>query len=931
MQMRTLPIILLMSFFCTALVQPPACAQETGVLQQISGTVKDKTGGVLPGVLIAVAGTNLSTDTDNAGRFTLKNVPSGKVVVTASLPGFAKKEIEAVVSPTEGLKLDIQLELEARSYLVTVEYTTPKLMTASESIGVLTIKPKQVFTLPSLGEKDIFRSLQLMPGISGSTESSSGLYVRGGTPDQNLVLLDGFTVYKVDHFFGIFSAFNANAIESTTVLKGGFDAKYGGRISSVVDLAGKTGNRDETEVGGGISLLSYNAFINGPLGSKGTFVLAGRKSYQSPLSKRIRDSYSNTMSAGPGGGGPMGQFSTEPLSSFYDLNGRATYNPAANDTLSLSLYYGRDNFDNSHTIEMPSFGANQDRSLYGGITDLSKWGNEGASLNWQRTWSTAFSSRVTLAFSRYFKNAERSTAMTVYDSDAEEGRTFENGTWETNRLNDITLRWANSLILGTRHYLEFGSESTRNRIDYYLNFNQAMGQINRSSHAFQQAFYLQDRFQPIRKFEITPGLRAARYSVNKKIYFEPRLSFIVHATDKLRLKAAGGRYHQFTSDLTREDPMGGDQDIWTFADGSSVPIARSNHYIGGLSYETSGYLFDVEAYQKELRGLTEFSMFRPGSRRPPAPGEAPPAPGTLDFSRAFHTGTGRAEGVEFLFQKKFGADTGWVTYTLGRVRHHFPDLAADPYPASHDSTHEVKIVDSYQWRRFTFSGNWVFATGKPITQPTGSEEMTMPNGRIFYRPVFGGKNQSRLPDYHRLDVSASVDLYKGETNQAQAGVSVFNAYNRANVWRRQFDFADGDMLMTDVNYLGLTFSAFFNVNLTMPSEARRAGPAWSKADTKQDASKRWEKPGKEYDFYGHVVSINPDKVVVRTPMGAREFILGHRTFLGEPNYEEGAYIHVYYREQTDGNVVTMLVRKAKNAKDVPTLLNAGAPLRPWRF
>ena len=268
-------------------------------------------------------------------------------------------------------------------------------------------------------------------------------------------------------------------------------------------------------------------------------------------------------------------------------------------------------------------------------------------------------------------------------------------------------------------------------------------------------------------------------------------------------------------------------------------------------------------------------------------------------------------------QKKFGTDTGWITYTLGRVRNNFPGLSSGPYPASHDSTHEVKVVNSYQFRRFIISGNWVFATGKPITEPTGSEEITMPDGRIFYRPTFGDKNAARLPDYHRLDLSLTWDFYRGEVNKGQAGVSIFNVYNRANVWRRQYNNVGGDMIMTDVNYLGLTVSAFLNFNLSMPSTTRRAGPAWYTSDSKDsDNSNRFFKPGREYDFYGYVVAMNTERVSLRTDMGTREFVVGRKALLGEPEFEEGAYVHVYYREQTEGNVITMMVRKVKDVKEM---------------
>ncbi len=254
-----------------SMVPPARSQQDTSKTPpaprfEIPGVVKDATGAVLPGVLIAVQGSDQSTNSDNSGHFVLKEVPAGQITLVASLPGFAKKEMSVLVQSGHNAAIELILDLESREYSVVVEQETPKLMSASESIGVVTVLPSQVATLPSLGEKDVFRSLQLMPGVSASNEASSGLYVRGATPDQNLVLFDGFTVYKVDHFFGIFSAFNASAVDNITMLKGGFDSKYGGRTSSVVDLVGKTGNKREIEYGGGVSLLSFNGYVDGPIG-----------------------------------------------------------------------------------------------------------------------------------------------------------------------------------------------------------------------------------------------------------------------------------------------------------------------------------------------------------------------------------------------------------------------------------------------------------------------------------------------------------------------------------------------------------------------------------------------------------------------------------------------------------------------------------------
>jgi len=889
-------------------------AQESEELRQIKGVVTDASGGVLPGTQISIQGTEISVLADGQGNFTLEGAPDGKITLIASLDGFIDQEIPIEANAGQEVNLDIVLDSESPENSVSVEIEAPKLMSASERIGKVSIAPKEVFTLPSLGEKDIFRSMQLMPGISGSTENSSGLYVLGGTPDQNLVLFDGFTIYKVDHFFGVFSAFNPNAVENATIYEGGFESKYGGRISSVVDLTGKSGSKEEFSYGGGFSLLSFNAYADAPLGSKGNISLSGRRSFQSPFSKKIRENYTISTTSG---GSDATQFDTQPISNFYDLNGRMTYAPDTRNNFILSAYYGKDNFDDERTADFTSYGTNTSVNYTGEIKNLSKWGNTGASLNWHRIWSANFDSNLTLAFSRYYRTAEGASVFTradnTGDTDEDQTNAADTNYVETNKLNDITVRWANSLILNREHYLEFGAEATRNIIDYYFNFNDASGLFDSASKGIQQGYYIQDRYRPIERIEITPGIRVSRFSKVEETYLEPRLSAIFHYNDRLRFKAAGGRYHQFVSNLTREDPLQGDQTFWMMADNSLIPASAANHYIGGATYETDQYLFDVEVYRKELRGLTEFASLRLIT----APGRMSDE---IDLENSFYQGTGRAEGVEFLLQKKFGAHTGWLTYTLGRVRHNFPDISSEPYRASYDSLHEVKIVDSYRWKDFTLSGNWVYATGKPYTEPIGSDEITTNSGRTMFVPIFGVKNGIRLPVYHRLDLSASWDFAKREKVQARAGVSIFNVYKRKNVWRREYRILEGGILETDVNYLGLTISAFLNVDFNSPSAARRAGPAWTKVESpKEENLNPWERSEKIYDFFGEVISLAPDRITVQTKMGTQDFILNKDSILGESEYEQGAPVHVYYRKEAQGYVVTMVVRKVKNVDELLAL------------
>ena len=656
-------IALVIFFLVPVLVRGQTAGSDAG---QISGTVQATDGTKLPGVLISIKGTEISTVTDDAGNYLLMDVPLGQLTIMASLPSFAEKKVAVLLKSQNTITVDITLELAELQFEITVMPETAELMSASESIGVVSVLPSQVVALPSMGEKDIFRSLQLMPGISATNEASAGLYIRGGTP--NLVLFDGFTIYDVDHFFGIFSAFNANAIEKVTMYKGGFESKYGGRISSVVDVTGKSGRSNEPSFGGGISFLSYNAYADVPLGSKGSFMFAGRKSFQSPFSDRIRDNLSDS-STGPGGAGFGGRrgalFSVQPDSSFYDINTRVLFDLTSKDTIMASLYSGEDVLDSSRPININrSFFQNADgnspvaQDISGEIKNLTNWGNTGLSLNWIRQWNDEFFSRFTVAHSDYFKDFERTTDIRFVDPETgeeiipdneEDGpRVGNRGSAEHNQLTDITVKVENNLTLSPGHHLEFGTQVTKNSIRYNFNFNQETALFDRDNKATQYSLYLQDTWIPFPKMSITPGLRATYFDLTKKTYTDPRLSIIFHATDRLRFKAAGGNYHQFANRLTREDVLQGDQQFWMLADGDGIPVSSATHLLGGASYETQGLLFDVEAYQKKLSGLSEFASLRFGRR----------ILDDFDLGTLFYTGSGTAEGIEFLAQKKFGSNTG---------------------------------------------------------------------------------------------------------------------------------------------------------------------------------------------------------------------------------------------------------------------------------
>ena len=278
-------------------------------------------------------------------------------------------------------------------------------------------------------------------------------------------------------------------------------------------------------------------------------------------------------------------------------------------------------------------------------------------------------------------------------------------------------------------------------------------------------------------------------------------------SDKIQLKGAWGQYHQFTNRVVREDILQGSRDFWLLSNGEDVPIGASTHYIGGFSYENKGFLFDVEAYYKDLDGLTEFSQ-----RIVRSFGRGPQRGAGAEAENFFFQGTGVARGVEVLLQKKQGNYTGWISYTLSEIEHNFPELSDSPYPALHDQTHELKLVNSYQTGRWTFGATWVYSTGKPYTAPVGGYEITLLDGTMEEYVHVGDKNAFRLPAYHRMDLSANYKLYFGNS-PVTAGLSIFNLYGRKNIWYKEFEIVEGELLETDVQLLGFTpnFSLTFDL------------------------------------------------------------------------------------------------------------------------
>lgn len=797
-------------------------AQERQPKSDIRGHVKDaKSGEALPFANVLIKGTNRGTTTNTDGYFVLINVPAGICTLTVKYIGYVTERLH-VKNTAEGLPV---LKIEMKPKVLEVEGVTvtaqaEMLEVSSKQISQVTVSPRQLSSLPSIGEVDVFRTMQLLPGISGASEGESGLYVRGGTPDQNLVLFDGITIYHVDHFFGFFSAFNADAVKDIQIYKGGFPAKYGGRLSSVVNLTGKTGHQERIRFGYGANLLSAHAAFEAPLKNWGSFLIAGRRSYtdfiQSPLYDSIYGLVTGEEDGGAVGGqvrgggrmGNMQQTEFKPSFYFYDLNSKLTLRPSSKDILTLSFYSGKDDLDKSQDYSEMGLrfgGTDTDATLT--TTDFTRWGNLGFSGKWSHQWKR-FHVDALAAYSHYFSEYDQSSNMegiTPVQNDSSRSRmSFGMASKEDNDVYDTSYKIDMDWQIAESHRLDFGLQSSSFHNKFTSFRNDTIQILGRETESLMNAAYIQDEWK-IKSSEITLGLRGSHYDKTKKIYYEPRASFRVPVMKNLDFKGAWGQYYQFVNQITSEDVTQGARDFWLLADEDFKP-GYSEHRIVGLNYENTGYVFSVEAYQKDLDNIIEFS------RRYVSAGLSPRQRQSMPVDN-FFVGSGEAIGLEFLIQKKRGDLTGWLGYTLGKVDYTFPAINDGiTFSANHDRRHEVNLVAKYQIGVWSLAATWVFASGSPYTAPESQYFVPLLDGTTESYIHVSEKNANRLPDYHRLDISGSRK-WSTETWETEVGISVFNLYNRKNVWYEEYNLETVPITITDVTLLGITPTVYVQMKL----------------------------------------------------------------------------------------------------------------------
>ncbi|MCO6358331.1 TonB-dependent receptor domain-containing protein [Roseivirga pacifica] len=788
----------------------------------VFGIVQDSiTGEALPNAIIRVHGSNRVAITNKDGYFSLPMVPTDTSTLYASYLGYESHKLKLIPGLSKQT-LRVRME-EAPLKLADFEVVknNHKTISYGEDVSQITINQKNLAVLPSLGEMDVFRSLQLLPGISGTNETSSNLNIRSSPSSDNLILFDGFTIYRLDHFFGVFSAINADAIRDIQIYKGGFGAKYGGRVSGVVDMTGSTGNFNEPSYSLGINLMSARMSVNAPLnGGQGAFHISARRAYTDIIRSNLFESlYKNYRTQSGQIGNQQNPIDTDdvlrPDFHFYDMNVKATYEVSQRDIVNVSFYNGRDDLDTDFNVLQFSDNDPSQIEMADSYIEKAEWGNDGLGFTWSRSWNTNYYSSLQVAHSRHFFNY-------FYEYQSKDDSGEQVGLYRLlrrNAIKDLQINYRNELTLGKRHSLDFGlnvSDLTVENKRIIEDLNTVSGSENPTEKGSVISFYLEDEYAITDKLTLNLGGRYNTTALTNENYFSPRYGLRYQLSPSVQLKASGGKYYQFIQDVTFNDPLSDSREGWHLAGtNTDRPVLNAAHYILGFKYEKNNWLADIELYKKNVKGINETNISHIYD----------PAEDTRKAIVDEISGSGKIKGIDLLIQKTAAWYQGWVAYTYSKAYNTFEQVnRGNEIPSRQDQRHEFKFVNILESDRWNFSTTWIYGSGLPFYQPEISLVRNNQGEVINYNIDNNTRTIERLPNYHRLDVSIALK-FQNQHMKGEVGLSLLNVYNRLNVQSRRLNEGELEELIgqganatlpenlyRDLTLLDFTPSVFLNLN-----------------------------------------------------------------------------------------------------------------------
>ena len=745
-----------------------------GLDYTISGIIRDaKTGERLINANVLEKKSGRGSVTNEYGYYSL-TVPAGPVELVLSYVGYEPLPLKFYLSENKRMDHDLSADLT----LEPIEVISARSMSGSgisQPDGSLTLQSDEVEQLPALaGEPDLIRSMYLLPGVQTGTDGIGGLHVRGGGNGQNLIMLDGVPVYNINHAAGLFSVFNTNAIRTAKLYKGGFPARYGGRLSSVLDLRTKEGNRKHFGAEGDVGLLSTRLTVEGPIvKNKSSFILSGRRSllgwYLGPLTENLR---------GENGRSDLLDYD------FYDFNGKLNFELSSEDNLFLSYYRGRDEFQDSGARVDTLFARDQSvpspvfyRSEQAYNNRLS-WGNEVASARWTHLFGDKLFGSLTASYSGLEMDIsyQEADSLQAIASGSVKEQTLTLG-YYVSEVDDFGLRLDFDYRAFPAYQLRFGLSALHHHfkpgvlVDSVLQKGDSLTRLlelpQQSYRSAEYGLYLENEVDIGSHWSMNAGLHLAAFQLPGRIYWspQPRFRLVWQASPDWSVEAHLSKMAQFTH-LLHNTTVGLPTDVWVPSTESLRP-AETWQAGARLSWGLSPtWQLTADIYGKRLSHLLSFSEG---------------ASLVNDWETNVTSGSGQAYGLELMVEKRLGNTKGWASYTLGWANRQFNRLnAGEPFPYRFDRRHSFSLSLQHQFKEWLqLAATYVFRTGFAFSLPASQADIPLPNNGPVNVVSFEGRNSLRMPYYHRLDVGLNF-RFEAKSSVHLLKIGVYNAYNRHN-------------------------------------------------------------------------------------------------------------------------------------------------------
>ncbi len=718
-------------------------AQSTVVL---SGTVKDKqTGESLIKAVVRIQELPNAGIISNEYGFYSLSLPKGSYSVVVSQVGYETLIQKIKLDSSQSITFYLQTKNQLQEVVVESSRKNDNLTKAQ--MGTETINMSSINKVPVIfGEKDLLKTIQLLPGVKSAGEGNSGFFVRGGSADQNLILLDEAPVYNATHLLGFFSTFNSDAIKDATIIKGNSPSQYGGRLSSVLDVKMKEGNNQDYTVNGGIGLISSKLSIEGPLQkNKSSFILSGRRTYADVFLKATEKFKDNILY-------------------FYDLNAKANYQINAKNKIYISGYFGRD-----------ELGLGQDFGI--------DWGNKTGTIRWNKIISNKLFLNTSFIYSDYNYNVKLKNGETNFNINS--------------NIKDLNLKQDYTFYANGTNTLRFGFNSILHTIKPSTFSGTVINSVSKTGrNGLENAVYLTNNYRANSQFTVDYGVRLSMFTlmggdvyniyqngvINSSVKLsgssfgktyvnpEPRITTNFRINDETSVKAGYARNIQHLH-LLSNSVASSPSDQWIGNSYNIKPEVADQISVGYVTKVfKSNVEFTAEAYYKYLQNQIDYK-------------DGAEINTVSDVESVLMYGIGRAYGVELLLKKKEGRFTGWIGYTLSKTERKIDGINGNNwYNARQDRTHDISLVGIYDLnQRWSISGVFVYNTGDAVTYPTGKYTL---QGQTLYQ--YAARNANRMPAYHRLDFSATYEKNKTKRMHGSWNFSLYNVYGRENAYRISF-------------------------------------------------------------------------------------------------------------------------------------------------